>query len=83
MDPMKLYEYLALGKPVVTTKINEKINEFKNLIYIADNKLEFSNYIEKACIEADNSLKIKRIKAVGNKSWEKEISKITELMYNS
>ncbi len=83
MDPMKLYEYLALGKPVVTTKINDKINEFKNLIYIADNKLEFSNYIEKACIEFDNSLKIQRIKAVQNKSWEKEISKMVELMYNS
>lgn len=83
MDPMKLYEYLALGKPVVTTKINEKINEFQNLIYIADNKLEFSNYIEKACVEDDRSLKLKRIKSVQDKSWEQEISKMTELMYNS
>lgn len=39
-DPIKLYEYLAAGKPVVTTDI-AGVDEFKDVITIARNREEF------------------------------------------
>lgn len=59
MDPLKLYEYLAAGKPVVTTKVAgvEGISEY---VLIADNNHEFVQNIRILCgrlsshdIEAD------------------------------
>lgn len=39
-EPIKLYEYLAAGKPVVTTPIQE-VDKFKDIITIAKTKEEF------------------------------------------
>lgn len=40
MDPLKLYEYLAAGKPVVSTRLSG-VEPFRDHITIADNKEEF------------------------------------------
>jgi len=54
MNPLKIYEYIACGKPVVTTSI-EGISQFKHLIYIADNTENFINSIEMAIIATKNN----------------------------
>lgn len=43
-DPIKIYEYLASGKPVVTTNI-AGVNIFEKYITVANNKEEFLNGI--------------------------------------
>lgn len=45
-DPIKLYEYLAMGKPVVSTNI-AGMNNFRKQITIAHSKEEFQEGIEK------------------------------------
>ncbi|MGH7901318.1 MAG: glycosyltransferase, partial [Thermodesulfobacteriota bacterium] len=40
MDPIKLYDYMATGKPVVTTSIPEAL-KFKNVIKVAESEEEF------------------------------------------
>lgn len=49
MSPLKLYEYLALKKEVITTPVPPS-NEYKKVIHITDTAREFSNRIEK-CIK--------------------------------
>lgn len=54
MNPLKLYEYLAAGKQVVTTTIagSENLSKY---IYISDNHNEFINNIDKALNKYLNS----------------------------
>lgn len=56
-DPIKIYEYLAAGKPVVTTNI-AGVNVFKDIITIAHTKEEFLQGIIYWCkrVKEDKSL---------------------------
>ena len=44
MFPMKFFEYLASGLPVISTNI-KSLTEFKELTFLSDNPDELSNYI--------------------------------------
>lgn len=47
VDPVKLYEYLYLKKPVVTTYWSE-LDQFKNMVYFYDGKEDFIMKVDKA-----------------------------------
>src|SRR5690606_17805391 len=64
--PLKVNEYLAAGKAVVSTNFSEDIAEFKNIVYLAASHEEFINNIDKA-IEEKMSKVDERVKtAEGN-----------------
>lgn len=44
MNPLKLYEYLAAGLPVITTNC-AGVSGISEFVYISDNKKEFIRYI--------------------------------------
>jgi glycosyltransferase involved in cell wall biosynthesis len=72
--PIKVFEYLALGKPVVTTKLLALTDlEKKGLIYMAKNKEEFVNCIKRALQEKSSLLKKARIKEARKNSWSKRV----------
>lgn len=75
MNPLKLYEYLACGKPIVTTPVIGT-EEFKNLIEIAQNKEEFDEKIKKVLMEDQKELAEKRIEAVRKYSWKNKVNKM-------
>lgn len=64
-DSMKLYEYLALRKPVVATNTGG-VEKFSNLVEVVNTAEEFSNALKKCLEEKDENLKIKRIEEVKN-----------------
>ncbi|MFA5032719.1 MAG: glycosyltransferase [bacterium] len=72
VDPLKVYEYLALGKPVIASAI-EELRKLDNLIYIAKNDTDFVNCVEKALKEKKEDLVIKRQKYAELNSWESRI----------
>jgi glycosyltransferase involved in cell wall biosynthesis len=72
VDPLKVYEYLALGKPVIASDI-EELRKLDNLIYIAKNDTDFVNCIEKALKEKKEDLEIKRQKYAELNSWEARV----------
>lgn len=47
MNPLKIYEYLAAGKEVVTTSV-PPADVFSHIVHIANNSIEFGEMIEKA-----------------------------------
>ena len=75
MNPMKLYEYLACGKPVVTTPV-AGIDNFKDLISIASTKEEFNNKIQLALQNNNKDLEKKRIESVRDYSWKSRVDKM-------
>lgn len=67
--PLKLNEYLATGKPVVTTNFSEDLKEFQAMIYTAENADEFNSSIDKA-LQENSVVKDMRITAAAQNSWE-------------
>lgn len=71
--PLKVNEYLAGGKPVVTTNFSEDIRLFKDIIYIADTDEQFLKLIDKAIQEDNKELIEMRVKFSSNNTWANRV----------
>ncbi|MBE0447288.1 MAG: glycosyltransferase [Actinobacteria bacterium] len=67
-SPIKLYEYLATGKPTVSIPI-PALEEFKELIYLASGGEEFLDQIERALSESDKELQVVRMSVARQNDW--------------
>lgn len=79
MNPMKLYNYLACGKPVVTTRV-AGVEDFKSVIYTAEDEKDFSRLIDKAIKEDSGELQKKRVEIVKDYSWQSRVGVILKLL---
>ncbi len=77
--PLKINEYLAAGKPVVSTNFSEDIRTFAHCIYLADGQEEFLQKIEKALAENDLNLVKIRIQVANANTWEARIQQLLEI----
>ena len=67
--PLKINEYLAAGRPVVSTSFSEDIRDFEDLIYLATDDDHFIKSITRA-IEEDDEVRIEnRIRVAQQNSW--------------
>ncbi|MCX6740920.1 MAG: glycosyltransferase [Candidatus Parcubacteria bacterium] len=73
---MKLFDYLACGKPVVTTPPSG-VDKFSHLVYIAQDYAEFNQNMQKALIENNDELIKLRIAAARENSWQNRFKQIT------
>lgn len=81
--PLKIIEYLAVGKPIVSTKTRELERHFGNLVYLAKDKYEFLNKIDLALQEDSPNLKTARKERAKAYSWTSRIEKISELILST
>lgn len=72
MNPLKIYEYLACGKPIVSANVSG-VEEFKNFIKVAENKEEFNQYINDALKSDSEELRLARLQEAGKHTWEKRV----------
>lgn len=79
INPVKFYEYLALGKPIIAYEMKELL-PFNNLIYLAKDKQDFFKKLELAIIEDNPELIAKRKEIAGLNDWEKKAKSITEAL---
>lgn len=79
-NPMKIYEYLACGKPVVSTQ-SSGIGSLDEFVYLANNYQEFNKLIDKALKEDRPKLKELRMAAVSEQSWLKRVERMLEIIY--
>lgn len=71
-NPLKLREYLATGKPIVSVPTPE-IERFRDFIHIAEGREAFLAGIESALAFDTAALKAARIKLVSAMSWESRV----------
>ena len=84
-NPIKLYEYLAMGKPVVSSALPEVfLYEKEGIVKIAKDFSEF-NFSLKEMIKysKDPSLIQKRRKIAYENSWESKFEILKSLLYQS
>ncbi len=75
-SPLKLNEYLSLGKPVVSTLIEEVNENYNDIVFTAKSKEEFLESIDHA-LKNDNSQRIEKgLEMVKNYSWKKVTKRI-------
>jgi glycosyltransferase involved in cell wall biosynthesis len=68
ISPIKLYEYLATGKPIISTCLPE-VEKYRDFVRIGTNYHEFTNHIQAALEDTDNQVKARRNFARQH-SWE-------------
>ena len=81
--PTKLNEYLAFGRPVISTVLPEVIafnKEYGDIVYVVKDKTEFSAKIKEAFNEDNGNLVDKRIEVARGNSWENRIRKMSDLI---
>ncbi|MEO0101129.1 MAG: glycosyltransferase [candidate division WOR-3 bacterium] len=79
VDPIKVYEYLSLGKPVIACNLPE-LARMKELVYLAKDKRSFVELIGQALNEKDENLKAKRIEYAKKNSWEVRVSQLLSIV---
>ncbi len=78
-NPVKLYEYLAGGKPVVSVDLPE-IRKFSNVVYIAENYDQFLFLLQQV---GDDEIVIernKRLQAVEGNDWDDRVKDILNII---
>ncbi|HUT21886.1 MAG TPA: glycosyltransferase [Candidatus Bipolaricaulota bacterium] len=80
-DPMKLYDYLAAGKPVVTTR-GAGVEVYKNDIYIADDFEQFNKFVNEALKEDSAEMAEKRKNIARKQDWKFKVGKMIDIVEN-
>lgn len=83
ISPTKTPEYLAAGKPVISTSIRDVVRPYGelNLVQIADNAGDFINAAEKILAKPQDDEWLARVDAyIANLSWDKTWSQMSHLI---
>jgi len=78
--PLKANEYLASGKPIVSTVFSEDIRDLGHVIYLSLNNLEFCKNIDLALKENSTKRIQERIKEASQNSWSKRADYFWEVV---
>lgn len=71
--PLKINEYLAAGKPVVSSSFSEDIRTFGHCIHLAEHHEQFLEQIAVALAENDPALLHRRVEVAAGNSWQARI----------
>ena len=82
-DPMKIYEYLALGKPVVSSA-NEGLEKYQDLIYLCSTRRDFHDKIKLALHEDDpHRLCSMRMQWASQNSYQSRVDQMIEIIFKN
>jgi glycosyltransferase involved in cell wall biosynthesis len=76
---LKLFEYLAAGKPVVATWTKEYL-PYENLVYLANNFIDFEIGINLALKEDNHNLVIQRMKLAKLNTWDNRVEEFSKIV---
>ncbi|WP_180287199.1 glycosyltransferase [Paenibacillus sp. LK1] len=68
-DPIKYYEYLSAGKPVITTRMEEIVNKYSNVTYFMD-RHNCGQMLQKAISENSEAKIAARAMVARANSWD-------------
>jgi teichuronic acid biosynthesis glycosyltransferase TuaH len=81
--PLKLFEYLGAGKPVVAIDFNSDLSEFtKGSVAFCSDADSFSHAIENAILEDSDALQVQRLQIASENTWENRIDTMAEIIYD-
>lgn len=84
VSPLKLYEYLAAGKPVVSVPYFRDIDSLTTVVEVAETPKEWQGAIERALQTAQHPERIaQRMQSVASHSWETRAQVVLDALSNA
>lgn len=80
--PLKLFEYLAMGKPIIATS-SPALEAFEQILYLAKNTDDFVRQVGRALTESDTGLFQKRRDIATEYSWAARITQYDAAIQSS
>ncbi len=77
-DPNKLYEYAAVGRPIVTMAYSGYVASLDGLVYVARSRGEFVDKVEEALGRGDDSEALREFARA--RSWQSRADEMTRLI---
>ena len=77
-DPLKLYEYLSTGLPVVSTGL-PAVDDFRSYVHVAARD-DFAAAVDRAITEHNQDQAQRQIKMIGNHSWPARIDEMLNML---
>ncbi len=81
VSPLKFYEYLATGKPIVSTREPLQVEDFADVVYIAQDTVEFLQMCDAAAQEQDEEKLQKRMAYGAQCSWTERVHQMEDTLY--
>lgn len=80
--PLKLFEYLGMGKPVVSTEFNLDLKEFTgNTVVYAANANAYTEGVKTALLKGNEEIE-ERLQIAKENTWQQRVDQIAELIAN-
>jgi glycosyltransferase involved in cell wall biosynthesis len=82
-NPLKLFEYMASGRPIVSVRIDEVAEKYSDVVSIANNKEEFCDAITWELHNDTPERRNARIKIAEQNSWDSNVEKLSQIIMDS
>ena len=79
-NPLKFFEYMASGKPIVSVPIDEIADKYSDLVSIAKTKEEYCDAIKRELQNDTPQRSQRRIEIAREHSWDKHVEEISDLI---
>jgi glycosyltransferase involved in cell wall biosynthesis len=79
ISPLKIFEYIAAGRPVVATRYPE-IKDLSHVVYLSNSPQDFINNIKRALSEKNNRRRVEQKKFALNNTWQKRATDLIRLV---
>ena len=83
INPTKTLEYMAAGKPIVSTAISDVVHNFTPVVAIADSHEEFVEAVRLAIEAPDRALIARGLDQARMNSWESIVSRMERIIRES